>query len=78
MLKASKEFEEARNQRFAEKEKVYGGDDNPYNWQNMTYFHLLDRIKNQLEKIDQVDKDKRKKELVDTANLCDLAWRKLR
>ena len=81
MLEVSKEFEEVRNQRFMEKEKVYGGNDNPKNYQNMTKVQLLMRVIDQADIINRLGSSggsRLKKELVDTANLCELAWMKLR
>jgi len=79
MLKVSKGFEESCNQRFAQKEKVYGGNDNPKNYRNMSEEELKRRVINQAHILAETnDIKKLKRELVDTANLCELTWRKLR
>jgi len=81
MEKVSKDFIRACNRRFAEKEKVYGGKDNPKNYKNMKPLALLMRVLNQesiINRLGSMPSDELRKELVDTANLCELAWRKLR
>ena len=85
MLKISKGFNEARNKRFAEKEKAYGGKSNPYNWRNLRSETIVRDISYDAVTLDKlvygnggVEVKRCKKLCADIANRCELLWRKLR
>ena len=82
------EFIKARDARMQEKQKEYGGKDNPKNYKNMPYRDLLDRIDGTVKDLDlsyESEKlpfkkspfTKTRKELLDAANLCQMLWERL-
>ena len=72
----------AKQARFDKKNVEYYGINNPKNYKNMSYDQLIARIRDQQVEIDKAyangEIERLKKELVDTSNLCELLWRRLK
>ena len=78
------EFIKAKDARMQEKQKEFGGKDNPLNYKNMEIWDLKNRLDDTyceltdvVPKVDDAEYTLTRKKLVDLSNFCEFLWVRL-